>query len=129
MGISISYDNILDGIEKYLGENGLNQVRAKVAKIGDLIRTGQVTEIAPVFYSLIPDLGGAIQQIAIDLESLSGNDVEGKEKMDALIGWLDNQISLPFILDKVLNVDGKGLRAILNGIIHTCKEYKIFPVK
>lgn len=61
-----------------------------------------------------------LQKLTIEADGLGqGN---GKIKKKALVDWLDKVIELPFILDKILDVDGMIFGMIIDFLVNLIKK-------
>ena len=61
-----------------------------------------------------------IQKLTIEADAIGqGN---GAIKKKAIVDWLDKVIELPFILDKILDVDGKVFSMLVDFLVSLIKK-------
>lgn len=100
---SVNTDKLVAGLAKYFEIGTMAELleRAKIDFWGEMLHGGA--------QEIIRFAVRSVEKLAADLGS-----VEGKEKEDAVVNWLDDCIDLPGILDgKPVDADGRFIRPLV----------------
>ena len=106
MAVKVNLELLLKGLKEYFSEVEVIKEKIEEMKSGGF-------EFG-ILLACLKDGARLVDQIAKDSTEL----VSSSTKKEALSSFLDEVIQLPFLFDKILNVDGLIIGGLIDGYVH-----------